>query len=81
MKSIRNLNGHSIDRYQIHAGKSVPIVKGGEQTKMEEGEFFAIETFGSTGKNLCKLGSNCYYYGLPLLIARFVCILSRERIC
>lgn len=50
VKSVRNLNGHSIGPYQIHAGKSVPIVKGGEQTKMEEGEFFAIETFGSTGK-------------------------------
>lgn len=49
------MNGHSIGRYQIHAGKSVPIVKGGEQTKMEEGEFFAIETFGSTGMNLCNL--------------------------
>lgn len=50
VKSIRNLNGHSIGPYQIHAGKSVPIVKGGEQTKMEEGEFYAIETFGSTGE-------------------------------
>lgn len=49
VKAIRNLNGHSIGVYQIHAGKSVPIVKGGEATKMEEGEFFAIETFGSTG--------------------------------
>lgn len=29
IKSIRNLNGHSIGDYQIHAGKSVPIVKGG----------------------------------------------------
>ena len=46
---IRNLNGHSIGPYRIHGGKSVPIVKGGEATKMEEGEFFAIETFGSTG--------------------------------
>ena len=27
----------------------MPIVKGGEATKMEEGEFYAIETFGSTG--------------------------------
>lgn len=53
VKSIRNLNGHSIGRYQIHAGKSVPIVKGGEQTKMEEGEFYAIETFGSTGEMIC----------------------------
>jgi methionine aminopeptidase len=49
VKSIRNLNGHSIGPYRIHAGKSVPIVKGGEATRMEEGEFFAIETFGSTG--------------------------------
>lgn len=52
VKSVRNLNGHSIGQYQIHAGKSVPIVKGGEQTKMEEGEFYAIETFGSTGNML-----------------------------
>ncbi len=36
--------------YRIHAGKSVPIVKGGDQTKMEEGELYAIETFGSNGK-------------------------------
>jgi methionyl aminopeptidase len=50
VKSIRNLNGHSIAPYRIHAGKTVPIVKGGDQTKMEEGEFFAIETFGSTGR-------------------------------
>ncbi|CAJ0566903.1 unnamed protein product, partial [Mesorhabditis spiculigera] len=51
VKPIRNLNGHSIGQYRIHAGKSVPIVKGGEeQTKMEENEVYAIETFGSTGK-------------------------------
>lgn len=49
VKCVRNLNGHSIDAYHIHGGKSVPIVKGGEGTRMEEGEFFAIETFGSTG--------------------------------
>ena len=38
VKCCRNLNGHSIGPYQIHAGKSVPIVKGGETTRMEEGE-------------------------------------------
>ena len=27
VKPIRNLNGHSIAPYRIHAGKSVPIVK------------------------------------------------------
>ena len=35
VKSIQNLNGHSIGPYRIHAGKTVPIVKGGSQTKME----------------------------------------------
>lgn len=51
VKSISNLTGHNIEPYVIHgSGKSVPIVKGGEGTRMEEGEFYAIETFGSTGK-------------------------------
>jgi methionine aminopeptidase len=54
VKCIRNLNGHSIGRYSIHGGKTVPIVKGGDQTKMEEGETFAIETFGSTGKGYVR---------------------------
>merc|ERR1712127_300315 len=51
VKCIRNLNGHSIGQYVIHAGKTVPIVKGGNNTRMEEGEVFAIETFGSTCKD------------------------------
>jgi methionyl aminopeptidase len=50
VKAIRNLCGHLIAPYHIHAGKSVPIVKGGSGQKMEEGELYAIETFGSTGK-------------------------------
>ena len=54
VKCIRNLNGHSIERWKIHGQKSVPIVKGGDQTKMEEGETFAIETFGSTGKGYVR---------------------------
>lgn len=62
VKPIRNLNGHSIGPYQIHAGKSVPIVKGGEATKMEEGEFYAIETFGSTGKGYVREDLECSHY-------------------
>lgn len=38
VKPIRNLNGHSIGQYRIHAGKTVPIVKGGEATRMEVSE-------------------------------------------
>jgi methionyl aminopeptidase len=36
VKCVRNLCGHSIDQYRIHAGHSVPIVKGGPATKMTE---------------------------------------------
>jgi len=50
VKCIRNLNGHSLSPYRIHAGKTVPIVKNGDTTRMEEGEFYAIETFASTGR-------------------------------
>jgi methionyl aminopeptidase len=49
VRPIENISGHSIDLYNIHAGKSVMFVKNDDQTKMEEGEYFAIETFGSTG--------------------------------
>ncbi|KAG0226688.1 Methionine aminopeptidase 2 [Actinomortierella wolfii] len=62
VKPIRNLNGHSIEPYRIHAGKSVPIVKGGDQTKMEEGEYFAIETFGSTGRGYVHEDRDCSHY-------------------
>ena len=44
------MNGHSISPYQIHSGKTVPIIRGGEAIMMEENEFYAIETFGSTGR-------------------------------
>ncbi|RQM05489.1 hypothetical protein DH86_00001517 [Scytalidium sp. 3C] len=54
VKSIRNLNGHDILQWKIHGGKSVPIVKSSDQTKMEEGEVFAIETFGSTGNGYVR---------------------------
>ncbi|CAD2220991.1 methionyl aminopeptidase [Angomonas deanei] len=64
VKSIRNLCGHNIAPYFIHGGKSVPIIKGGEQVKMEEGELFAIETFGSTGKGYVSEEGDCSHYML-----------------
>jgi len=57
VKAIRNLNGHTISQWSIHGGshgKSVPIVKGVNNEKMEEGETYAIETFGSTGKGVVR---------------------------
>jgi len=62
VKSIENLSGHSINKYQIHGGKSVPLVKTDDQTKMEEGEYFAIETFGSTGRGRVVENGECSHY-------------------
>lgn len=83
VKSIRNLHGHSIGPYQIHAGNSVPIVKGGEATKMQEGEFYAIETFGSTGKGFVREDYECSHYmknfnapHVPLRVARAKSLLN-----
>jgi methionyl aminopeptidase len=62
VKSIRNLTGHNILPYSIHGTKAVPIVKSNDQTKMEEGDVFAIETFGSTGNGYVRDDLECSHY-------------------
>ncbi|RDB28836.1 Methionine aminopeptidase 2, partial [Hypsizygus marmoreus] len=62
VKPIENLSGHSINPYQIHGGKSVLLVKNNDQTKMEEGDYFAIETFGSTGRGRIVESGECSHY-------------------
>lgn len=64
IKCIKNLNGHNIGDYIIHSGKTVPIVANGDMTKMEEGEAFAIETFGSTGRGYVLPEGECSHYAL-----------------
>lgn len=62
VKSIRNLTGHNILPYSIHGTKAVPIVKSNDQTKMEEGDVFAIETFGSTGNGYVRDDGEVSHY-------------------
>lgn len=64
IKCIKNLNGHNIFPYSIHGDKLVPIVPNGDNTKMEEGETFAIETFGSTGNGYVISEGECSHYSL-----------------
>jgi len=44
-KPISNLTGHSVGRYLIHAGTSIPNVAQLSLTKVKTGEVFAIEPF------------------------------------
>lgn len=47
-RPIRNLTGHTIERYVLHAGKSVPNIPHGHDS-LAEGEVVAIEPFSSSG--------------------------------
>jgi methionyl aminopeptidase len=44
-KPIANLTGHSVGRYLIHAGTSIPNVAQFSLTKVKAGELYAIEPF------------------------------------
>ncbi|KAF4983579.1 hypothetical protein FZEAL_1029 [Fusarium zealandicum] len=64
VKPVRNISAHNIQHYRIHGGKSIPFIKNSDQTKMEQGEIFAIETFGTTGRGRLHDDAGIYGYGL-----------------
>lgn len=47
-KPIRNLTGHEIKRYNLHAGLSIPSVATPQPGKLEPGHIYAIEPFVTT---------------------------------
>ena len=47
-RPVRNLTGHTVERYLLHAGKSVPNIPHGHDV-LEAGEVVAIEPFASAG--------------------------------
>uniref|UniRef100_A0A7S1QD91 Peptidase M24 domain-containing protein n=1 Tax=Alexandrium catenella TaxID=2925 RepID=A0A7S1QD91_ALECA len=66
VKSIKNLTGHSIAPYKIHAGKSLPSVNTGGDVRMLCGELWAIETFGTAGGVGYVTGlGNCSHFMRP----------------
>lgn len=85
IKPIRNLNGHTIEHYSIHGKKSIPAIRnsGDERTRLEEGDLFAIETFGSTGRGYVDDGGECSHYAknpesgfVPLRLTRAKSLLA-----
>jgi len=47
-KPIRNLTGHEIKRYNLHAGLTIPNVAVPSPGRIEEGHVYAIEPFATT---------------------------------
>lgn len=47
--SVSNLTGHSMDRWILHSGLSVPNIKENNPHKLEAGDVLAIEPFATDG--------------------------------
>ena len=50
LKPIANLSGHSLDRYTIHAGKTIPNIWSIGGFSLSAGSAYACEPFVTTGK-------------------------------
>ena len=60
-RPIENLTGHSLDRFNLHAGTSIPNVKGGEGV-VEDGSAYAIEPFATNGAGRVVDTERVYIY-------------------
>lgn len=49
LRPVRDLSGHSISRFKLHAGKKVPNVGMRSTQKIEVGEYYAIEPYATSG--------------------------------
>lgn len=49
LRPIKNLTGHNIKRYNLHAGKTLPNTKTRSRGRIEEGEYYAIEPYATSG--------------------------------
>ncbi|MHA1271433.1 MAG: type II methionyl aminopeptidase [Candidatus Helarchaeota archaeon] len=67
LKPIRNLSGHQMTQYNLHAGISVPNIKSndmGSSYKFKDGDVFAIEPFSTDGMGAVYSGNKTYIYAL-----------------
>jgi len=63
---VRNLSGHQIKRYVLHAGVSIPNAGPGfmdkNQGKLKAGRIYAVEPFASNGVGLIENGKSVNIY-------------------
>lgn len=51
---VRNLSGHGLDKYTIHAEPQIPNIDTKDTTQLNEGMIIAVEPFASTGTGIVK---------------------------
>ena len=54
VNTIRNLSGHRLDKFELHAEPSIPNVKNNINIILEEGWIIAIEVFTTNGSGWVK---------------------------
>ncbi|KAA0004296.1 MAG: type II methionyl aminopeptidase [Thermoplasmata archaeon] len=64
LKPVKNLQGHSLERYNLHAGLSIPNVSNSNGRKLREGEVIAIEPFATDGRGYVVDAENGNIYHL-----------------
>ena len=52
--TVKNLCGHTIERYKVHAGISIPTYNNKDKTELQEGWQVAIEPFVTNGQGMIK---------------------------
>ncbi len=52
--TIKNLSGHTIDQYKVHAGVSIPSFNNKDKTELQEDWQIAIEPFVTDGDGMIK---------------------------
>jgi methionyl aminopeptidase len=62
LKTMRDLSGHLISKYTIHAGKAVPNTSIYYPVRMIENEFYAVEPFITTGNGISIEKNNNSHY-------------------
>ncbi len=55
---IRNLSGHALGRYEVHAKPTIPNIDTGDKTELKENQVVAIEPFASKGAGIVYESSN-----------------------
>ncbi len=63
---IKDLHGHSLEKWQLHGFKEIPNVGISSGDVFEEGDVFALECFASTGLGNIHNGSICNIYEYDL---------------
>lgn len=52
LRPVRELTGHSLERFKLHGGKQIPNFGSRDSTKIQAGDCFAVEPFATSGTHV-----------------------------